>query len=343
MKQVQLHGIEDVRLVEVPAPQCGPADVIVDVEACGICGSDLGYIRQGGMMGSGGGAMALGHEFAGTISAVGDGVRRWRIGQRVTVSPMTAANLIGNGGSEGAFAPQVCVREADLPGTVLSLPQELSAEVAALAEPLSVAMHAIGRVALSAESKVVITGAGPIGLCCVLALKARGVKDVVVVDPAEFRRDIAIRLGADAVFAGTDTGFWEALAGRHGADHSFFGMPLAQTDAYFECSGVDDVLTGLLMFARPRAEIVLVAAYKHEIPIDVRLVMAKELRLAGSLGSGDSFQEALAYLSAHAAHAAALISHRFTLEDFDQALAVASNSAVSAKVLVMPSIPSAGA
>ena len=149
MKQVQLHGINDVRLMDVPEPNCGPDDVVVDVAFCGICGSDLGYISAGGARGPGGPAMALGHEFAGTISAIGAQVRHWRVGQMVTVSPMSSANLIGNGGPEGAFAAQVCIRDAEAPGTVLALPEGLSPELGALAEPLSVAFHAVSRVPLN--------------------------------------------------------------------------------------------------------------------------------------------------------------------------------------------------
>lgn len=336
MKQVQLHGINDVRLMDVPEPRCGPADVVVDVAACGICGSDLGFIRTGGIMGPGGPAMALGHEFAGTISAVGEKVTRWQVGQQVTVSPMSLANLIGSGGPEGGFSPKVCVRDAEAPGTVMALPPGLAPELAALAEPLSVAFHAVGRVTLGKDARVVIIGAGPIGLGCVLALKRQGVKDVVVVDPSEYRRNTALRMGADAAFAGTDGAFWNALAQRHGEDTSFFGMSLAATDAYFECSGVDEVLMGLLICARPNAQIMLVAAYKHEILLDVRLVMAKELRIAGAMGSGSSFPAVLDYLRDHGETVRPMISHQFSLAEFDQALATAQDPSTSAKVLVRP-------
>lgn len=336
MKQLQLHGVNDLRLADVTPSQCGPADVVVDVTACGICGSDLSYINMGGLMGPGKSPMALGHEFAGPISAVGAQVRQWRVGQMVTVSPMSSANLIGNGGPEGAFSAQVCVRNAEVPGTVLALPEGLSPELGALAEPLSVAFHAVSRVLLDSESQVVVTGAGPIGLCCVLALKHYGVKDVVVVEPSEFRRNTALRLGADAVFPAADGAFWESLLQRHGEDNSFFGMRLARTDAYFECSGFDPILNGLLNIARPRAEIMLIAAYKHEIALKVSLVMAKELHISGSMGSGDSFPTALEYLKTHGEKAAPLISHRFKLANFDQALAAARDSSIAAKVLVMP-------
>lgn len=336
MKQLQLYGVNDLRLVDVMPSPCGPADVVVDVTACGICGSDLGYISRGGVSGPGKSPMALGHEFAGPISAVGAQVRQWRVGQMVTVSPMSSANLIGNGGPEGAFSAQVCVRNAEVPGTVLALPEGLSLELGALAEPLSVAFHAVSRVPLDTESQVVVTGAGPIGLCCVLALKHYGVKDVVVVEPSEFRRNTALRLGADAVFPRADGAFLEALVQRHGADNSFFGMKLPCTNAYIECSGFDQILASLLNFARPKAEIMLIGAYKHEIALRVSLVMAKELHLAGSLGSGDSFTTALEYLKTQGEKAAPLISHRFKLAHFDQALATARDSSIAAKVLVMP-------
>lgn len=336
MKQAQLHGIGDVRLIEVAEPSCGPDDVVVDVAFCGICGSDLGHIRTGGMMGPGGPAMALGHEFSGTISAIGGNIRQWRVGQPVTVSPLSGNNMIGNGGPEGAFAPRVCVRNAESPGTVMALPADLAPELAALIEPLSVGFHAVSRVPLNQDSQVVITGAGPIGLSCVIALKHRGVKDVVVVDPSEFRRNTALRMGADAAFASTDSDFWSALGKRHGEHTAFFGMSLANTDAYFECSGVDAVLTGLIAGSRPQAEIMLIAAYKHEIPLRLSLVMAKELRISGAMGSGDSFPVVIDYLRDHRETVRPMISHQFSLAEFDLALAAAQDANASAKVLVRP-------
>ena len=113
---------DDVRLVEVGAPVCGADDVLVDVAACGICASDLGYIQSGGPAGPTGQPMPLGHEFAGRISAVGAQVSGWAVGQAVVVNPLSAANMIGNGGADGAFAPIVRVRAADAPGTLFALP-----------------------------------------------------------------------------------------------------------------------------------------------------------------------------------------------------------------------------
>ena len=143
--------IEQVRIVEagkisldrVELAPCGPRDAIVDVAACGICGSDLSYIRLGGLAGPSGEPMALGHELAGTVTTVGAEVTDIAVGQRVVVHPgADDIGRIGNGTPEGGLSEAVLVREAARGGRLFAIPDDMPFHVAALAEPVAVGMHA---------------------------------------------------------------------------------------------------------------------------------------------------------------------------------------------------------
>ncbi|QDX82396.1 hypothetical protein B9N43_14825 [Denitratisoma sp. DHT3] len=335
MKQVQVFNCDDVRLAEAADPECGPDDVLVEVAACGICGSDLGYIHSGGPMGPTGQPMPLGHEFAGRIAAAGAQVNTWRVGQAVVVNPLSAANMIGNGGPEGAFAPMVRVRAAEAPGTLFALPDTVPLERGALAEPLAVAFHAVSQGAAGPQTRAVVLGAGPIGLGCVIGLKRAGVQDVVVLDRTAHRREIARQLGADATFADMDETFWASLTERHGSA-PFYGMPLPATDLFIDCSGAPALVEAVIQRAAPRARLVLVAVYKQPAALDLTLMMAKELQLRGAFSYGDSFPDAIDHLTRHGDAVAPYASHRLPLSQFHEALALAADPERAAKVLVIP-------
>lgn len=335
MKQVQVFDRGDVRLVEVPDPVCGPDDVLVEVAACGICGSDFGYIQSGGPAGPTGQPMALGHEFAGRISAVGAQVGGWTVGQAVVVNPLSGANMIGNGGADGAFAPIVKVRAADAPGTLFALPSAVPLERGALAEPLAVAFHAVRQGAAGPQTQAVVLGAGPIGLGCVIGLKRVGVRDVVVLDRAAQRRETARLLGADLAVEQMDEAFWRGLAERHGSV-PFYGTKLPATDLFIDCSGASALVGEVIQRVAPRTRVQLVAVYKQAAALDLTLVMAKELELRGVFSYGDSFPDAIDHLARHGDAIAPYVSHRLPLSQFPQALALALDPQRSAKVLVIP-------
>ena len=121
-------------------PEPGPKDVVVKMKACGICGSDLSYIKVGGMPREPGGTTALGHEGAGEIMAVGSGVQGLSVGQAVIVNPMNTPSFIGSGGPEGAFTEELLVRDARLDDSILPIPEGIPYDVAAMCEPLAVAL-----------------------------------------------------------------------------------------------------------------------------------------------------------------------------------------------------------
>jgi len=335
MLQAQLFAPGDVRLVDVPPPACGPDDVIVAVQACGICGTDLGFMKAGGLDGPTGSPIALGHEFAGTLHTVGANVRDLPLGARVVINPISGFNYIGNGGPEGAFAPLVAVRNIQSEPTVYPLPANVPIEHAALVEPLAVAFHAVRQGGVTPDSRVMVFGAGPIGLGTVLALVHRGVNDIVVVDPSRPRLDIAQHLGAHVVSAPDAGNLWDIVRARHG-EAVFYGMAMPGTDVFIDCSGVGSVVQTVIAQARPGARLVLVGVCKGEVPLDLRLLLAKELQVVGSMGYAEGFEEVIDFLATTSVDVSAMISHRFPLSRIAEALETASNPAIAAKVLVLP-------
>lgn len=333
MRQVRIHAPGQFRVDDVAMPMPGRDDALIRVAACGICGSDLGYVKLGGVAGPSGAPMPLGHELSGYVEAVGANVRGLTPGMPVVVNPMAAGNLIGNGGPEGGFAPWLLVRDARLGDGVHAIPDGLPLGVAALTEPLAVAMHAVNRAQVKPDERVVVFGAGPIGLGIVAALRHRGIADVVVVDPSALRLALARRLGADAAINPAEASVSSLLAERHGGGE-MFGWPVVETDVYIDASGAPSVIPDVLGMCRRGARLIVVAVHKQPVAVDFRMVLAKEVHITGAIGYPDEFPEALELLAQRGGDLDALISHRFPFADFAQAFAVAEDPAVALKVMV---------
>jgi threonine dehydrogenase-like Zn-dependent dehydrogenase len=162
-----------VRVDDVAPPSPGPLDAVVRIAACGICGSDLSYIKMGGMAGPGPEPLCLGHEMAGVVDWVGAEVESVRIGDRVVVEPGNdEVGRIGGGGPQGGLTPELLVREADA-GLLHAVPDGLSLQVAAFAEPLAVGMHAVDQAQVQPGEAVAVFGCGPIGLAAIATLVDR--------------------------------------------------------------------------------------------------------------------------------------------------------------------------
>lgn len=333
MQRVVVSEPGATRLERVAQPQPGPDDVVVQVAACGICGSDLSYIGMGGMPGTPGGVMPLGHELSGVVAATGENISGVQIGDRVVVNPLAADNNIGNGGSEGGFAPYLLVRNANRDRCLYRLPEGLSFEQGALVEPLGVAMHGVNQAEVGPGSKVVVFGAGPIGLGAIAVLRHRGVEDVLAVDMSPYRLQLAQKLGARAVFQADQGDVWEFIRREHGAE-SLYGMPVVGTDAFIDAAGVGEVVRGMFDHAKFGAHLVIVAMHKAEATLPIFQIMAKELIIKGSMAYPDEFDSVLELLTAGRVDVTPMISHRFALEQFDDALSTARQQNQSAKVMV---------
>lgn len=218
MKAVVVHGPGDLRVDERPDPTPGPGQVMIDLEWGGICGSDLAYWRHGA---SGTATLrdplVLGHEVAGRIGALGEGVTGLEVGQAVTVHP---AQLVGDGQMPDRLAgrsnlyPQVryfgsaafhphtdggfCQRRVVEAHQIRVLPDVVDTKSGGLAEPLAVAMHAVNRAGRVAGHDVLVNGAGPIGALVVAALRHAGVASITAADVDPAALAVAAAMGADS-------------------------------------------------------------------------------------------------------------------------------------------------
>jgi threonine dehydrogenase-like Zn-dependent dehydrogenase len=329
MEQVVLHAAGDVRLDQVDEPEPGPLDAVIRVRACGICGSDLGYIRQGGLPLGARGPMRLGHELSGVVEAVGREVRGLSSGQRVALDPTHEG--IGNGGPEGGFTRRLLVRNAGLGGRLFPVPDALPLDLAALAEPLGVGMHAVDRAQVGRADRVVVVGAGPIGLAAIATLRDRGVEDVVAFDLSPRRRELACKLGARESLDAGQPDVWESLHALHGSA-SHYGRRSAGSDVYIEASGAPSVIPAILESAKRGARISVVAIHHQSVPVSFLDVLVKELSILGAIEYPPDFGAMLRLLERW--DLSEMITHRFPLSRFPDALAAARDQAAAGKVLV---------
>jgi threonine dehydrogenase-like Zn-dependent dehydrogenase len=331
MRILNIHGVSDVRLDAREAPLPGDRDVVVQIKACGVCGSDLSYIKIGGVNRPKGGVTPLGHEASGVVTAVGGGVSGLAPGQRVVINPMRTANRIGTGGPEGAFSEAVLVAEARVGDNVLPIPDDLPFDVAALAEPLAVALHSVNRAQVKAGDKVAVFGCGPIGLGVILWLVDRGA-DVAALDLAPERLERARAMGARVAINPSKDDVRARLVEAHGAGTTLFRDAVG-TDAFIDAAGAPNIVGDVIKMARTHARLVVTAAPYKPVEVDLKAMMLNELTITTALGYPTELPEVLAALPRIRDKAASLISHRFGFDDVLTAFATAGTPN-SAKVMV---------
>lgn len=332
MRALNIHEVNDVRLDSKAPPKAGDKDVVVKVKACGICGSDLSYIKMGGIMRKPGGVTPIGHEAAGEVVQVGKDVEGVKIGQRVIINPMQTSTFIGSGGPEGAFADEVLVGDARVGGSLLSMPDDLPYEVAALAEPLAVALHGVNRADVKPGDKVVVFGCGPIGLGMVLWLVDRGVTDVVALDLAEERLERAQALGARAVLNPAKEDVRARLMELHGKTR-ILNRDAVGTDAYIDAAGAPSIVNDVIGMAKFHARFVITAAYLKPIEVNLGAMLTTEMSITTAMGYPTEMNDVVAALPRIKNKAQSLISHRLRFDDVLEGLKIAGTPQ-SAKVMI---------
>ncbi|WP_421838322.1 alcohol dehydrogenase catalytic domain-containing protein [Novosphingobium sp.] len=289
MRAAVMQGLHKPLSIEtVPDPEPGEGEVVVKVGRCGICGSDL-HMTEDPAYGQGAGSI-LGHEFAGEIVELGKGVEGLAKGDLVAVSPLKScgrcpACLAGNvswcdgfglqGGGYAEFAltkPNQCVK----------LPKSASLADGAIIEPLAVALHGVAMAGMHIGDKVLILGAGPIGLAAAFWARRMGAGRVVVQDVATWQQDRALAMGAhDFVADRTDP---------IGAAERALG---GKADVVFECVGVPGLIAQAVEQVRARGTIVLLGLCTVPDTFNSFAMLSKEVRLVTS-----------AFFTAHEYHAA---------------------------------------
>jgi L-iditol 2-dehydrogenase len=333
MKQSMVIGPGETQVVEVPKPEAGPKDVLVMMRACGICGSDAMYIAIGGIPPRQG-ETPLGHEPAGEVVEVGAEVAGISVGDHVVVNPMAApSGIIGNGGARGALADYLLVEDAVRGKTLEVIPDHVPFEVAALNEPMAVARHGVNRTQPKPGDKVVVFGAGPIGLGATIGYKSVGVSHVVVVDLIPGRLDKALKVGADAVINAAEEEVVARLIELHGEGEAMFPGK-AGTDIYLDAAGAPTVINTALAAAKKGATLGIVAVHKEQVPIELINVMTNEITIVGSMGYPDEIFEVTADIIANWEKYAVIVSHTIPFTDIKEALKTASTPGVADKVVV---------
>jgi threonine dehydrogenase-like Zn-dependent dehydrogenase len=333
MKVARLHGVDDVRLDEVELPELGARDALLRIEACGICGSDLGYIKAGGLAGPSGEPMALGHEYSAVVERVGGEVTHVTPGMRVVMNPVAARNSVGNGHTRsGAFCPKVVAQNVTESDVLFEIPPELPFDRAALAEPLGVGMQAVNQADVKPGQKVTVMGAGCIGMMAMVTLKYRGFDNVAIVDVSEKRLEIARQLGADFALNPKHDDVWARLREVHGSALLMERVECTGSDAYIECTGNQQVMADILNQAKPHAHISVPALHREVFPISLMIVMMKQLRISGSMMYPEDFGETIELL--RNVDLSPLITHKFALDEIDKALETARDTLVAGKVMI---------
>jgi 2-desacetyl-2-hydroxyethyl bacteriochlorophyllide A dehydrogenase len=328
----RLDAPRAIRIDTADIPEAGPHDLLIKVAWTGICGTDLAFFREGAPLA---GAI-LGHEFAGRVVAAGAQVQGIAVGDRVVANPMV--DLVGLGRVAGSFAEYLRLPAARPGCNVFPLPATIRDETGALIEPFAVGLHAVNRARVRLDDKVVIYGAGPIGLCVLASLKARGVKQVLVVDPSEKRRSIALAMGASATHDPGTAGAPAFVAAHFGSEQlAFARQPLALADVAFDCAGVAAAIDDAVHSLARRGRLVLVADPHGVALTALRLVMLRELELLGALAYDDEFHEAIGLLASGVVDLLPLVTHRFALTELDRAFETQMDADNAVKVLVSPS------
>jgi L-iditol 2-dehydrogenase len=321
MKSLLLTEYNHLEITDMPVPVAGPGNVLVRVEACGICGSDVH-----GLDGSTGRRIppiVMGHEAAGTVEAVGEGVTRFAKGDRVTFDSTVYCgecpyckigqiNLCDNreviGVSEGnyrrhgAFAEYVVIPER----IMYSLPADFPFEEAAMLEAVSVAMHGVKVSAIAGGETALVIGAGMIGLLTLQAAKAAGCARVFISDVDESRLNLARQIGADEVLhcAGAELlAEIKRLTNGRGVDLALEAVGLNQTVA----SAID--------CARKGGTVTLIGNVSPEVTLPLQKVVVKQLKLQGSCASSGEYPEAIELIAAGKIKVKPLITAVASLEE----------------------------
>ena len=304
MEALVIHAPGDLRVEEVDTPELGPGQLQVRVRCGGICGSDLHYYQHGGF-----GTirikepMVLGHEVAGVIEAAGAGAGSFAAGERVAISPSRPCGLcrycqqglqnhcldMRYYGSamrtphvQGAFRQQIVVEHWQ----AHRLADSVSDGEGSMAEPLSVALHAVRRAGPLLGKSVLITGCGPIGALAIIAARRAGATHIVATDVGAHTLGKALKVGADEVVNVAEDP--EGLA-RFTADKGHF-------DVLFEASGNQRALVGAFDALRPRG-IIVQLGLGGEMTLPINTIVAKEFDLRGAFRFHEEFETAVALLN----------------------------------------------
>lgn len=332
MKAWVLHGVNDLRFEDVETPKLKSGEVLVKVQAAGICGSDIPRIYETGMYSH---PLIPGHEFAGEVVQTFDEEYSQFVGKRVGVFPLIPCrtceactygyyemcknyNYLGSR-CNGGFAEYVAVPVRN----IIELPDNVDIKVAAMLEPMSVAIHAIRRAKLNGSEKVAVIGLGTIGLLAIMFLKEIGISNIVAIGNKEFQKEKAKILGVDAdSFCNSkieDANSWLEAKG---------------TDVIFECVGSNDTINMSINGVKRGGRVVVVGNPHSDISFEKKLywkILRNQITLIGTWNSSftgegnDDWHYVLNLLKNNKINSEKLITHEFDFSKLSDGLAIMKN------------------
>lgn len=334
MRVSVLRGAGDVAVEERPVPRAGPGEVLVRIGSVGVCGSDVHYYEHGRI-----GRhvveqpMVLGHEAGGVVAAVGAGVDGPAVGQRVSIEPgvpcrscaqclrgrynlCPSMRFFATPPHDGAFAEYVVMPTP----FVHPVPDGISDDAAGLLEPLSVGIWACRRAGVTAGSRVLVTGAGPIGLVTAQTARAYGASEVVVTDVNPVRLALAARMGATPLDVSTTSV----------ADSG------VEPDVLLECSGNARATWDAVHAVARAGHVVLIGMGGDEITLPLPRMQDFELVVTGAFRYANTWPTAVVLAASGAVDLDVLVTGVYGLDSVEDALTAARSDPAAVKAVIRP-------
>ncbi len=351
MRAAVLYGKNDLRLVDdYPVPNPGPDEVLIKVEACAVCSTDLEILECGWPHQPPYGKFIMGHEYAGVVVAVGERVSEFEVGDRVVVEPHKGCGQCNNcrdglyticlnyGNVEkghrhygftvnGGYAEYACNHK----NSVYKLPTSFSLVEATLLTTAATSLYGIRRIGgIEAGETVMVSGPGPIGLMAVVMAKLLGAGKIILTGTRPERLAVGAMLGADYTINVQETNVVEQV------------MRLTNgigADAVLECAGTTQAAVDAIRCVKKGGRVAFVAMYKTEVPLDINSIVQRNITVVGSKAEGErSLAYAIALLGQRSVNLSLLITHQYPLEQIHKAFETARLRAGGAiKVVVKPS------
>ncbi len=336
MKVASFHDINDMSYEDVDTPSIKEREILIKVKVCGLCGTDVSKIR-GKTVAT---PVVLGHEVAGDIAEIGDGVEGFEVGERVVLShhaPCSTCRYCRHGShsqcetfkkrhiSPGGFAEYVRVLPRGVEKSTFKIPDNLSYEQASFTEPLACCLRAIERCNIRRGDSVMIVGAGSVGLLHLQLALLSGASRVVVSDMVDFRLNSALKLGADAV----------VNPGKDSVEE--IRRVVDRADLVIVAVGNINALEQSLNFVSRGGKIMFFAECPHNsvLRLDPNLVYYSEVTLLGSYSSTPLEQKvALELIEKERIRVKELITHRFKLNKLSEAVKLAMETGNSLKIII---------
>ena len=321
MMSAVLTEANRIEILTTDIPQPSANEVLIRVVCAGICGSELHAYK--GLHKKRVPPVIMGHELSGTVAAVGENVRRFAVGDRVTVVPMYGCgeceeclrgetslcaqkSILGSQKWPGAYA-EYCVAPEKL---VYKLPDNVSFEAGALIEPLAVGLHAVRTAQICAGDKVAVLGAGAIGLCTAMMAAQAGAVPLICTDIQPFNLEKAMELGATHVFDSRDEELIEKV----------LEVTEGGCDCVFVSAPVNALIDQALKMVRRQGQVICVAMFDGQASVNVELNRAKETIITGtSMYYEKDFQRIINMLSHKRLDAEDLVSHKLPMHEADEA------------------------